>query len=396
MKYRRFGKTELEMPVLTAGGMRFQASWKAEEPDKITDEGQANVLACLKRALELGIHHIETARGYGTSEQQVGLALKHLPRDEIILQTKIGPTETGEEFLADFEDSMRRLGVEGVDLLSIHGINTDEKLDRSVRPGGCVEVLEKLKGEGRIKHIGFSTHGPADIIVKAIETGRFEYVNLHWFWIDQTRWPAIEAAADRDMGVFIISPTDKGGKLQEPSEKLVRLCQPLSPMAFNDLFCLLHDRVHTLSIGARRPGDYDEHVRAVEELDDPATPERVGRIGQRLHDECRRICGSEWFDTWHEGLPDWQDTPGEVNVPFILWLYNVARALDLVDFARGRYGLLGNADDWVPGKKLGDVDPNSLADALTASPHAEKIPAMLAEAHALFAGPDGQRLQSEE
>ena len=40
------------------------------------------------------------------------------------------------------------------------------------------------------------------------------------------------------MGVFIISPNDKGGKLQEPGEKIKSLCAPLTPMQFNDLYCL--------------------------------------------------------------------------------------------------------------------------------------------------------------
>jgi predicted aldo/keto reductase-like oxidoreductase len=66
------------------------------------------------------------------------------------------------------------------------------------------------------------------------------------------------------MGVFIISPNDKGGKLYAPPPKLVDLCRPLTPMAFNALYCLARPEVHTLSIGAARPGDFDEHVRALQ------------------------------------------------------------------------------------------------------------------------------------
>jgi predicted aldo/keto reductase-like oxidoreductase len=395
MKYRRFGKTELDMPVLTAGGMRFQASWKADETDKVTEESQANVEACLRRALEEGIHHFETARGYGTSEYQMGRAMKGLPREKILLQTKVGPTETGEEFVRQFDDSLERLQVDRVELLAIHGINTLEKLAKTLAPGGPLEAAERLRSSGRTRHVGFSTHGPTDVIVKTIATDRFEYVNLHWFWIQQDRWPAIEAARQRDMGVFIISPTDKGGRLYEPSEKMVRLCRPLSPIAFNDLFCLLREEVHTISIGARRPSDYDEHLRAVEMLDEPGTERLVREIDERLTAELRSVLGEEWCASFSQGLPDWPDTPGEVNIPFILWLYNLAKALDLVEFGRDRYGLLGNAGDWVPGKKLGEADPRGLAEALRRSPHAERIPAVLAEAHAMFAGKEGERLHEE-
>ena len=70
------------------------------------------------------------------------------------------------------------------------------------------------------------------------------------------------------MGVFIISPTDKGGRLYAPSDKLRELTAPLSPMAFNDLWCLTNLDVHTLSLGAAVPSDFDAHVEALELLDD--------------------------------------------------------------------------------------------------------------------------------
>lgn len=56
------------------------------------------------------------------------------------------------------------------------------------------------------------------MIVRAIETNRFDYVNLHWYYINQLNWPAIAAAQERDMGVFIISPSDKGGHLHTPGK----------------------------------------------------------------------------------------------------------------------------------------------------------------------------------
>jgi len=195
--------------------------------------------------------------------------------------------------------------------------------------------------------------------------------------------------------VFIISPSDKGGRLYEPSDKMVRLCRPLSPIAFNDLFCLLREEVHTISIGAKRPSDYDEHLRAVEMLGDSQAEGLVRQIDERLHAEFRTVLGAEWCATWSQGLPAWPDTPGEVNVPFILWLYNLAKALDLTKFGKERYGLLGNAGDWVPGRKLGDVDPRDLAEALSRSPNAGRIPAALAEAHAMFLGQEAKQLHEE-
>src|ERR1700687_2913253 len=102
MQYRRFGRTELPMPVLSCGGMRYQHKWQDVSPAEIPSAGQANVEAIIHRALKLGINHIETARGYGTSEMQLGNVLPKLPRDKIIVQTKVSPKETAGEFLKTF------------------------------------------------------------------------------------------------------------------------------------------------------------------------------------------------------------------------------------------------------------------------------------------------------
>ena len=91
MRYRRFGKTGLAMPVLSCGGMRYQWKWQDVAPSEIPPDNQANVEATIRRALELGINHIETARGYGTSEMQLGKILPGLPREKIIVQTKVTP-----------------------------------------------------------------------------------------------------------------------------------------------------------------------------------------------------------------------------------------------------------------------------------------------------------------
>src|SRR5882724_5050036 len=117
MKYRRFGRTGLAMPVISAGGMRYQFKMQDVSPADIPRANQENLEATIHRALALGINHIETARGYGTSEMQLGNVLPSLPRDKIIVQTKVGPKETAEEFLKTFETSMKYLRLDHVDLL---------------------------------------------------------------------------------------------------------------------------------------------------------------------------------------------------------------------------------------------------------------------------------------
>ncbi len=74
---------------------------------------------------------------------------------------------------------------------------------------------------------------------------------------------AIDAAKKADMGVFIISPTDKGGALYEPPRALCDACAPLSPIVWHNLWLWSQEPICTIVVGAARPADLDEHTQAV-------------------------------------------------------------------------------------------------------------------------------------
>src|SRR4030095_7568041 len=300
------------VPWCPGGGGGNRSRGEDAPPQDIPAANQDNLEATIRRALEMGINHMETARGYGTSEMQLGRILPTLPREKMIVQTKVAPHARSEDFLKTFDRSMKYLGLEYVDLLALHGVNHRQFMDWSIRKGGCLDAARQLQREGRVRFVGFSTHATTDIIVRTIEEGDFDYINLHWYFVNDLNWPAVQAARRKDMGVFIISPNDKGGKLYAPPPKLVELCAPLTPMQFNDLYCLARPELHTLSLGASRPGDFDEHVAALQHYEHPE--KMVAPIESRLRVVMHETLGERWCRSWFDGVPEYVDVPGEINV----------------------------------------------------------------------------------
>jgi len=381
------------MPVLTCGGMRFQHRWDEEPPQPIPPENQANLQRIIARALELGIRHLETARGYGTSEAQLGPILQKLDRESFILQTKVPPQSSPDEFEKIFRVSLSKLGLPWVDLLSLHGVNDRETADWSLRPGGCLDRARKFQEEGLCRWVGFSTHGPADLVEELVSGNRFDYVNLHWYYIFQEDTRSLESARRNDMGVFIISPNDKGGMLYQPPARLESLTSPLSPMAFNTLFCLQRPEIHTLSIGAARPTDFDEHVYAIQ--GSVEGKRLLPGIEARLQAGWNEMLPEPWRKNWCQGLPHWSETPGQVNLREILRLHNLALAYDLVEYGKMRYNLLGQGGHWFPGQSLGTLSAEDLRPALRNCPDPAEVLRRLFAARDLFAGEKVQRLSRD-
>jgi len=342
MEYRRFGKTNKMVSVITLGGMRFKHTGnepRHEIPQDTLDQCRDTV----QKALAQGINLIETAYGYGKSEHVYGLVLNdelNIKRDSYFLMTKGNP-KTAEEIRKTVENQLKALKTDYFDFYAWHGINTPELFKIASGKGGPVEELLKLKEEGIIKHVGFSTHGPLNVILKAIETDLFDFVNLHYYYFFQRNKAAIDLAGSKDMGVFIISPNDKGGQLFRPSQKLAKLTAPLHPIQWNARFCLSHSSIHTLSFGLPVTAQFDQ-INGIFPAPAPFSPEDA-RIKELLDDQ-KLLDPYADFDAYCM-----ENDPSGLNIPEILRFRTLWKCYDMKDFGLYRYNMFQEKDHWFPG-----------------------------------------------
>lgn len=369
----RFGKTEIQMPIITCGGMRVQETWipdttpllKSNKSKVVKSKSQQNLRDVILSCIKVGLNHFETARFYGSSEIQFVDALSNLiadgtiQRSDFIFQTKVMVSGTREAFVKQWEASwsnVEKLGY--VDLLSFHCVSDAGQIDTILNEAedGIYNFVLDLKKEGKVKHIGFSTHGSAENILRLINSNKMEYVNLHHHYFGdyhaagtsdtlggQGNGACVKRALELDMGVFNISPFDKGGKLYRPSAKVAAAIGPeMNPMIFAALYTWRTEGMHTLSVGLARSSDLDEVIEAAKiYMDGKRADELVNSAKARLDDLAIGTLGKEWYEKGLLNVPSYYEEISDgVAIGHMLWLHNCLTAYGMFEFSRDRYSML--------------------------------------------------------
>jgi predicted aldo/keto reductase-like oxidoreductase len=370
MQYRRFGKTNLNISVFSLGTMRYLSS--ADQASQI-----------MAKAVAGGVNHIETAIAYGQSERWLGRAIAQGvvgARKSLYITTKITPTIDTENIERQLEQSLQRLQTDYIDCLAIHGINTAEHLELVLK---TANIWQKLLDDRRVRYLGFSTHASLPVVLSAINTDLFSFVNLHYYYFYQHLQRAIALASAKDLGILIISPSDKGGQLYTPPTTLVDLCQPFTPLELNYRFLLSDPRITTLTFG---PATVEEFT-ALDYSDrtEPLTIQEQN-IFAKLREQAANTLNLEQCHQCYECLP----CPAVINIPEVLRLRNLAIAYDMVDFAKYRYRMFENAGHWFPGNKGNKC--TECGDCLPRCPTQLDIPKLVQDTHQRLYDREGRRL----
>ncbi|MDO8512092.1 MAG: aldo/keto reductase [bacterium] len=218
---KKLGSSELEVTVLGLGTVELGLEYgigKKEVPSEQT------AITILKTAIDAGINYIDTARGYGLSEERIGKSgIGKIP--DIVIGTKCGmPLEKGIDphgdelkqlIVGDVEESLRKLQTDSLQLLQLH-YATAEQIER----GEIADILRELINSGKVQHVGISTRGEEAPLV-AIKTNFFETLQLAHSVVDQRMVANVMTEAMKnDVGIINRSVLLKGSLTPTRREQL--------------------------------------------------------------------------------------------------------------------------------------------------------------------------------
>ncbi len=168
MMEKTLGRTGLKVKVMGFGGIPIQ---------RVSEEEAIQVV---RRCYELGVNYYDTARAYTVSEERIGKALEDV-REEVFLATKSG-RRTADEVLGELEMSLRDLRTDYIDIYQLHNISSSEAWETVKGPDGALEALYAARDDGRIRHLGVTSHNP-DLLTEIVREDVFETIMIPYNYL---------------------------------------------------------------------------------------------------------------------------------------------------------------------------------------------------------------------
>jgi aryl-alcohol dehydrogenase-like predicted oxidoreductase len=281
----------LQVTELALGGL-FVSSYGGE---------YEQAKAAIDRALELGVNYVDTAPGYGNSEEVLGKALEDV-QAPYVLSTKLGgrpqpfnPQDKG-GLMKSVEESLRLLKRDHIDILMIHEPDRPGQYNWWADPvhfdGPVMDVLADLKRQGIIRFIGLGGTTAYEL-PHIINTGRFDVVltafNYSLLWREATR-EVLPAAKKQGMGIIVGSPLQQGALARRYDDEVrhgarwlssPRRAQYIALYSFLDelglpisevglRFVISNPDISCTLMGARSRQEVEQNVAAVEKGPLPA------------------------------------------------------------------------------------------------------------------------------
>lgn len=297
MEYRMLGKSGLRVSVIGFGGIPVQ---------RVNSEGAKEAII---KAEELGINFIDSARGYSISENYIGEALVGR-RDKWIIATKSMARDKA-SMEKDLEISLSNFKTDYIDLYQFHNIRTKEEYDKVLGPGGAYEALEEAKKEGKVNHIGITSHS-LDMLRVAVESGKFETIMYPYNVVETQAYDLFRRAHELNIGVIAMKPM-AGGNLTNGTTALK--------------FIVENENITTAIPGMASIKEVEENAKVGNNFVPLTYEEReeVLKTAKELGTEFCRRCGY------------CAPCTAGIDIPSIIVLKNYKEHYDLASWAESRY-----------------------------------------------------------
>ena len=273
MEKIRLGRTGMMVSRIGFGGIPIQ---------RVSED---KAIAVVRKCLELGITYLDTANGYTTSEERIGKVIAG-QRDRLILATK-SMGRTAEDIKSHLELSLKRLGIEYIDLYQFHNVSDAETLKTILDPSGPRAVVEEAKKAGLVRHIGISSH-QIDVAIEAVKSDCFDTIMFPFNFIyDEAKKELLPLAKEHDIGFIGMKPMG-GGMIDKAAPAIKHVLQ------FPDVVPI---------VGIEKVPEIEEIMQVVEgpRVITAAEQKEMARIRQEVGSKFCRRC--DYCQPCTEGIP---------------------------------------------------------------------------------------------
>lgn len=321
MVYREFQGEKL--PALGLGCMRLPHSEK-----DYNDIDTVQVKQMVAYAMAHGVHYFDTAWGYhnGNSETVIGEMLSAYPRESFYLATKFPGYDLANmpKVKTIFEQQLRKCKVDYFDFYLFHCV-CENNIDAYLNPEyGIYDYLTEQKKNGRIRHLGFSCHGPYDVLKRFLEAyGKdMEFCQLQLNYLDWTFQDDIaktELLKEWHIPVWVMEPL-RGGRLvsleagYEARLKALRPDETVPGWAFRFLQSL--PEVKMILSGMSDMEQLRANIKTFEEdkpLNDAEMNTLLGIAAEMLSQKTLPCTRCRYCTDY---------CPQKLNIPYLISLYN--------------------------------------------------------------------------
>ncbi|MGF7143538.1 hypothetical protein HNQ56_001965 [Anaerotaenia torta] len=226
MEFRKMDKLGVETSLLGFGCMRFP-----KNEDGSIDEARSEKM--MDYAYRNGVNYFDTAYAYheGNSEIFTGKALEKYDRESYYLATKLPcwKVKKTEDVMALFEEQLTKLNKDYIDFYLLHSLGR-EGFDKMVSLG-VLEIVDRLKAEGRIRYLGFSFHDDYEAFEHILTYRDWDFCQIQLNYMDteeQAGMKGYELAEKLGIPVIVMEPV-KGGSLAELPEDAAKPLKAIAP-----------------------------------------------------------------------------------------------------------------------------------------------------------------------